>query len=272
MNDQVKADNGGKRFDAGKTVRYDLLAPEFLEALAQHTGEWAAAYEERNWERGMPWNKPFVSFMRHAWKWFRGESFDEPDPRVGTYRGHHLIAASWNCMVAYTYEIRGVGVDNRPATRKRHPETSGAQIAWGDPSVSDQASDTTVGETPQAKTTFWYLATPYTNYPLGHIEAAKMASRRAAELMTAGVPVFSPIAHSHPIAVEGLRDKQVDHDFWMRADAPMMEAASGMIVVQCVGWNDSRGIAEEIKRFTAAGKPVVYWSPTAPVPLEVLLA
>lgn len=264
--------NGGTRDNAGKMARYDLIAPEFLEALAVHTGWGALKYADRNWERGMHWCKPFTSGMRHAWKWFRGESYDEPDPKMPGYRAHHLIAQAWNCMAAYTYEMRGIGIDDRPATRRRHPETSGIQVAWGDPAVcqgSDQKPDTTVGETP-TKVTFWYLATPYTNYAQGHVEAANMACRKAAELMLAGVPVFSPIAHSHPIAVEGLRDKQLDHDFWMRADAPMMEAASGLIVVMCDGYNTSRGVQEEIRRFQTAGKPVVFWIPTNPVPKRLL--
>lgn len=274
----MDADNGGTRFDAGKTVRYDLIAPEFLEALAQHTGEWAQAYEERNWERGMPWNKPFVSMMRHAWKWFKGESLDDFDTRVGTYRGHHLIAAAWNCMVAYTYETRGIGTDNRPVVRKRMTNTDGAALSgvsfmWGDPAACQGAdakpevkAQPQVGAAMRRPTTFWYLATPYTHFPAGHTAAALLACRLAAQLMRLRVPVFSPIAHSHYIAEAGLRDVQVDHDFWMHADQPLMAAASGLIVVMAESWRRSRGMAKEIERFRAEGKPVMYWDPDGPVP------
>lgn len=46
-----------------------------------------------------------------------------------------------------------------------------------------------------------YLATPYSKYPRG-IEAAFVdASRLAACLVRLGISVYSPIAHTHPIAI-----------------------------------------------------------------------
>ena len=88
--------------------------------------------------------------------------------------------------------------------------------------------------------------------------------------MRAGVPVFSPIAHSHPVAHYLPRENRIDHDFWMRVDGPMMEAASGLIVVLVEGWSESKGVAEEIKRFDAAGKQAIYWNLNDEVPEELL--
>ena len=45
---------------------------------------------------------------------------------------------------------------------------------------------------------FWYLASPYSKYPEGTQAAFEMACWQAGLLIRAGVPVFSPIAHSHP--------------------------------------------------------------------------
>lgn len=82
----------------------------------------------------------------------------------------------------------------------------------------------------------------------------------AALYIKAGIPVFCPIAHSHPIAVHGAVDA-FDHDIWRPADRPMMNAAVGLIVVRMESWEQSRGIAMEIEAFRAAGKPIVYTEP-----------
>jgi hypothetical protein len=104
---------------------------------------------------------------------------------------------------------------------------------------------------------FWYVATPYTKYPDGHEEAYKAACRESAWLIARGVPVFSPIAHTHGIA-EQSSVSNTDGDYWLKADQPMMDAAYGIIVVKLPGWEESRGVLHEIEYFGKAGKPIVY--------------
>lgn len=117
---------------------------------------------------------------------------------------------------------------------------------------------------------FWYLATPYTKYPFGMRAAFKLACRASAILMRAGVPVFSPIAHTHPIAEYGDLDP-VDGPFWERVDAPMVKAAGGLIMVRALNWAHSDGMAGELRDFNEAGKPVIWWTPDDPVPAELLV-
>jgi hypothetical protein len=102
---------------------------------------------------------------------------------------------------------------------------------------------------------FWYLASPYSKYPAGTEAAFRDVSRVAAMLVRAGVPVFCPIAHSHLVAVEGGLSL-TDHDIWLPADEPFMNAAHGGLAVQMPGWRDSYGVGHEIERFEQAGKPV----------------
>lgn len=104
---------------------------------------------------------------------------------------------------------------------------------------------------------YWYLATPYSKYPGGIEEAWRAACVFAGELIRHGIPVYSPIAETHPIAIHsGINP--YSHDIWLPADKPKMDAAGGLIVAKLAGWQDSYGIAEEIKAFTKAGKPIVY--------------
>lgn len=115
---------------------------------------------------------------------------------------------------------------------------------------------------------FWYLATPYSKYPDGPEEAFKEASRQAALLVEARVPVFCPIAHTHPVATYG-ELSPLDHDIWLPADQPFMDAAIGLIVCKMRGWNESYGITHEIKAFEDMEKPIVLMEPGT-VPEEVL--
>jgi hypothetical protein len=101
---------------------------------------------------------------------------------------------------------------------------------------------------------FYYLATPYSKYPGGIERAHADACAQAALLVQAGIPVYSPIAHTHPIAIEGHLDPY-DHELWLEADRTFMEAAKGLIVCEMEGWQASYGIECEIKHFAQAGKP-----------------
>lgn len=107
---------------------------------------------------------------------------------------------------------------------------------------------------------FWYIGTPYSKYPFGIDSAFIAACRITAKLIAAGVPAYSPISHTHPVALHGKMDP-LDHSIWMPADAPMMRAAHGLIVVTLPTWEISYGISLEIEAFKAAGKPVLYLDP-----------
>lgn len=95
-----------RKDDAGK-LRYDLIPPEALDAVAGVFSIGATKYGARNWEKGMSWGRVFAAMMRHAWAWWRGE---ERDPQDGQ---HHLDSVIWCAMVLRTYVARGVGTDDR---------------------------------------------------------------------------------------------------------------------------------------------------------------
>lgn len=101
-----------------------------------------------------------------------------------------------------------------------------------------------------------YLATPYSKYKGGDITAAfEDAARLAAKLMQAGIKVYSPIAHTHPLAIFGKIDP-LDHAIWMPFDEAMMDAAAVLIVAHMDGWEESHGIADEIEFFERRGKSI----------------
>lgn len=115
---------------------------------------------------------------------------------------------------------------------------------------------------------YFYLATPYARYREGHNAAFEEACKQAAILMQAGLPVFSPIAHSHPISLHG-EFENTEHEFWMNVDRPFMDAAHGIIVCMMDGWQASRGVKYEIQTFERAGKPV-HWMAPGHVPYSLI--
>lgn len=105
-----------------------------------------------------------------------------------------------------------------------------------------------------------YLATPYSKFEGGIDAAFQAAAKVAAQLVRVGVCVYSPICHTHPIAVHGGLDP-FDHELWMAFDKAMMDACDGLIVAKLPGWEDSCGMQLEIEYFRAAGKPIQYVDP-----------
>ena len=104
---------------------------------------------------------------------------------------------------------------------------------------------------------YWYIATPYSKYPDGLEAAFQEAAKVAAFFVLQGIPIYSPIAHTHPVALYGEIDP-LAHAILLPADYPMMKAAGGLIVAQMDSWEISYGIAQEIKTFKQLDRPIEY--------------
>lgn len=120
------------------------------------------------------------------------------------------------------------------------------------------ACESAAGKAPNDLSRFslCYLATPYSKYKGGNLDLAfQEAAALAAALLIEGVKVYSPIAHTHPLAVYSHLDP-LDHSIWLPFDEAMMEAADALIVAHMEGWAESFGVAHEIKKFQADGKPI----------------
>lgn len=105
-----------------------------------------------------------------------------------------------------------------------------------------------------------YVGTPYTRYPKGIEMAFIDACKLTARLLKEGIKVYSPIAHTHPVAIHGKIDP-LDLNTWLPFDAAIMAKADAMIVAQMESWDRSTGVAHEIAVFKAAGKPIFYLDP-----------
>ena len=105
-----------------------------------------------------------------------------------------------------------------------------------------------------------YLCSPY-----GHPDPAvrerrfQQAAEAAAYLMRRGLIVFSPIAHTHPIAQYGLPK---GWSFWKQYDEIFMDIClGGIVVLKLPGWESSVGVQAEIAYMRAKRRPVEYLDP-----------
>lgn len=102
-----------------------------------------------------------------------------------------------------------------------------------------------------------YLATPYSKYKLGLEWAFIDACRLAGRLLQKGLKLYSPIAHTHPIAIYAEIDP-LDHKVWLPFDEAIMAKSDCLLVAMMEGWEDSYGIAHEIGVYKASQKPIYY--------------
>lgn len=107
-----------------------------------------------------------------------------------------------------------------------------------------------------------YLASPYSHADPEVMEARFDAvCREAARLMFGGAHVYSPIAHTHPIAMRG--NLPTDWTYWEGYDHVMISASDELWVLMLDGWQESKGVTAEIKIAADLGKPVLYIRPGA---------
>lgn len=105
-----------------------------------------------------------------------------------------------------------------------------------------------------------YLATPYSKYKGGIDAAFAAAAELSARLLVRGMRVFSPICHTHPIAIHGKLDPYA-HDVWLPFDEAMMQKSDTLVVALMDGWNQSRGVKHEMDFFREVRKPIYFLDP-----------
>ena len=108
------------------------------------------------------------------------------------------------------------------------------------------------------------MASPYSHPdPAVREQRFRAACQAAVALLHAGRVVFSPIAHSHPLAQHGLPG---NWQFWERYDRAFLERCDEVVVLMLDGWQESVGVQAEIRIARELGKPVRYLAPDlAPV-------
>ncbi len=80
-----------------KAERFDLIPVGPLEELARVYGFGATKYDDNNWRKGYSWKLSFGAMLRHAFAFWRGETYDKES------KLHHLAHVAWHCMTLMWY-------------------------------------------------------------------------------------------------------------------------------------------------------------------------
>lgn len=89
MNEYKKFETGAVRSNDRETVRYDLISPIGLRALAETYAEGAEKFGANNWENGMPVTDILNHVLAHVYDFLSG-CRKEP----------HLAHAAWGLLAA----------------------------------------------------------------------------------------------------------------------------------------------------------------------------
>jgi hypothetical protein len=90
-----------------------------------------------------------------------------------------------------------------------------------------------------------YLASPYSHPDVAvRLDRFRQACKVAGLLMNKGMIVFSPIAHTAPVADEC--NLPLGWDFWEKYDRAFLSVCSAMYVLTIEGWSKSVGVLAEI--------------------------
>ena len=92
----------------------------------------------------------------------------------------------------------------------------------------------------------YYIAIPY-SHPNPFIKANRyeLATYALSKLTERGLVAFSPITHSHKVAVDyGVRG---DWSFWEKIDYRFLDASRNLVVIKAPLWDSSRGVLAEIE-------------------------
>ena len=101
-----------------------------------------------------------------------------------------------------------------------------------------------------------YLATPYSDLSSKIREYRfKKVTEVAAMLFKSHIICFSPISHSHPIALNGCG---TDWDTWEEFDKQMMDLCKKLFILMLPGWYASIGVKHEYKYMRKQRKEVFF--------------
>lgn len=166
---------------------------------------------------------------------------------------------------------RFILVDNAPAGMAGEWDMDTLKADWGLPELAELGFDVSTLQDPasgndappqtgrdeELKANLIYLAVPY-SHPDAAVRESRFnaVNRVAARLMKAGTHVFSPISHTHPIALVG--DLPTGWDYWAAYDRLMLSACEKLVVLMLDGWRESTGVQAEIDIAKELGMEIVF--------------
>jgi hypothetical protein len=92
---------------ASKPSQLGFIDPVALEELGNIAGMGAEKYEPWNYLKGYNYSLSYNAMLRHMNAYWRGEDLDPESGR------HHMGHAAWHGLAIVSFDIRGIGNDDR---------------------------------------------------------------------------------------------------------------------------------------------------------------
>lgn len=109
---------------------------------------------------------------------------------------------------------------------------------------------------------YWFLASPHTHPdPAVREWRYEECCRAFAWLLTKGIWVYPAITCTHPTWVNHLSKMTADFRHWKGLNHAFVRGAVGVFVLRIDGWEQSRGVADEMAFAKELGKPVEFMWP-----------
>lgn len=105
----------GVKNDTGKT-RFDLVPFDALWEVAKVYTTGATKYDAWNWRRGLLYSRVVAALLRHLFKWWMGERYDQEDGQ------HHLSSVVWGALTLLHYDLAS----------QRYREFDDRQTEWSE--------------------------------------------------------------------------------------------------------------------------------------------
>lgn len=114
--DRVDLNEVGAKYD-GEKLRWDLIPWDAMEEVAKVYTLGAKKYADRNWEKGIHYNRIMRALLGHAIDYYLRKDYDDDNGQ------HHMASVVWNALALLTYDKRGMkSFDDRPSVSHREPE------------------------------------------------------------------------------------------------------------------------------------------------------
>lgn len=117
MSDEVRVTSptGGEK--GAKSARFGGGDPLAYMELARVYGMGEAKYSRYNYLKGYQWSLSVDALLRHLFAFLSGE---ERDPESGLLHTAHV---AWHGLTLTSFQLRGIGEDDRPPTAERKGRT-----------------------------------------------------------------------------------------------------------------------------------------------------
>ncbi len=104
---------------------------------------------------------------------------------------------------------------------------------------------------------FYYIASPYTNKDPDVVKKRFYdVMEFTANLMKRNIAVYSPIVHCHELA--STHNMPTTFEYWQKMNHAMLDASKGMVVLTLPGWENSKGVEDEIQYAKSKKLPIYF--------------